>query len=113
MTEQASPELFGMIEEKGIDTVTLAETHGSPRAVFGLWMAANIEFGTLVTGALATGWLGLSASAAFVSILIANVIGGILLAIFSTFGVDYGMPQMIQGAAWFGKIGNKLPSLFN
>lgn len=113
MTAEATPELFGIIEEKGIDAVTVGEAHGSPRAVFGLWMAANIEFGTLVAGALATGWLGLSFSAAVVSILIANIAGGILLAIFSTFGVDYGLPQMIQGASWFGKLGNKVPSLFN
>jgi NCS1 family nucleobase:cation symporter-1 len=110
---KATPELFGMIEEKGIGAVTLGEAHGSPRAVFGLWMAANIEFGTLTTGALATGAFGLSATAAFTAILIANIIGGILLAIFSTFGVEYGLPQMIQGTAWFGKLGNKLPSLFN
>ncbi|HQT46863.1 MAG: cytosine permease [Acidocella sp. 20-63-7] len=113
MSDDVTPELFGIIEEKGIAAVTLKETHGSPRAVFGLWMAANVEFGTLVTGALATGVFGLSFSAAFVSILIANVIGGLLLAFFSTFGVDYGLPQMIQGANWFGKLGNKLPSLFN
>jgi NCS1 family nucleobase:cation symporter-1 len=103
----------GLIEEKGIAPVTIAENHGNPRAVFGLWMAANIEFGTLTTGALATGAFGLSATAAFVSILIANVIGGVLLAIFSTFGVQYGLPQMIQGASWFGRLGNKIPSLFN
>jgi NCS1 family nucleobase:cation symporter-1 len=67
----------------------------------------------LTTGALATGAFGLSASAAFAAILLANIAGGIVLAIFSTFGVDYGLPQMIQGANWFGKLGNKLPSLFN
>jgi len=113
MTAETTPELFGIIEEKGIDKVTLAETHGSPKAVFGLWMAANVEFGTLVTGALATGAFGLSFSAAFTAILLANIFGGLILAIFSTFGVDYGLPQMIQGASWFGKIGNKIPSLFN
>jgi NCS1 family nucleobase:cation symporter-1 len=116
MTDSGSnvtPELFGVIEEKGIEAVSLQESHGSPKAVFGLWMAANIEFGTLTTGALATGAFGLSFSAAFVSILIANVVGGILLAIFSTFGVEYGLPQMIQGTKWFGNLGNKIPSLFN
>jgi nucleobase:cation symporter-1, NCS1 family len=113
MTAEAIPELFGIIEEKGIDAVTVQEAHGNPRAVFGLWMAANIEFSTLTTGALATGAFGLSAGAAFAAILLANIAGGIVLAIFSTFGVDYGLPQMIQGANWFGKLGNKLPSLFN
>lgn len=113
MTAEASPELFGLIEEKGIELVSPAETHGSPKAVFGLWMAANIEFATLTTGALATGWLGLSFSAALTAILIANVLGGLVLATFATFGVDYGLPQMIQGANWFGRLGNKLPSLLN
>jgi NCS1 family nucleobase:cation symporter-1 len=47
------------------------------------------------------------------SILLANLIGAGILGYFSTFGVDYGRPQMIQGAAWFGKLGNKLPSLLN
>src|SRR3984957_11794906 len=110
---EATSDLFGIIENKGIPPVTLSETRGSPRAVFGLWMAANLEFATLTTGALATGAFGLSASAAIISILIANIFGGILLAVFSTFGVEYGLPQMIQGAAWFGKLGNKLPSLLN
>jgi NCS1 family nucleobase:cation symporter-1 len=113
MTAEVTPELFGIIEEKGIEEVSLKETHGSPKAVFGLWMAANIEFATLTTGALATGWLGLSFSAALTAIIIANVLGGLVLALFSTFGVDYGLPQMIQGANWFGKLGNKLPSLLN
>jgi nucleobase:cation symporter-1, NCS1 family len=113
MTAEVTPELFGIIEEKGIAEVALAERRGSPRAVFGLWMAANVEFATLTTGALATGWLGLSFSSALVAILIANVLGGLVLALFSTFGVEYGLPQMIQGASWFGKLGNKLPSLFN
>jgi NCS1 family nucleobase:cation symporter-1 len=113
MARETTAELLGLIEEKGIAPVSVAEAHGSPRATFGLWMAANVQFGTLVTGALATGWLGLSATAAFGSIVLANVIGALVLAIFSTFGVAHGLPQMIQGTAWFGRRGNKLPSLFN
>lgn len=101
------------IETKGIARVAPGECHGSPRALFGLWMAANVEFATLTTGALATGVFGLSAPAAFTAILLGNLIGGILLAAFSTYGVDYGLPQMIQGANWFGRLGNKLPSFLN
>jgi NCS1 family nucleobase:cation symporter-1 len=101
------------IENKGIAQVTAAESHGRPRALFGLWMAANIEFATLTTGALATGAFGLSGTQAFIAILIGNVIGGLILAAFATYGVEYGLPQMIQGSAWFGKLGNKLPSLLN
>jgi NCS1 family nucleobase:cation symporter-1 len=101
------------IEDKGIARVTAGESHGRPRALFGLWMAANIEFATLTTGALATGAFGLSGEQAFLAILIGNVIGGLILAAFATYGVEYGLPQMIQGAAWFGKLGNRLPSLLN
>jgi NCS1 family nucleobase:cation symporter-1 len=101
------------IENKGIEQVTAAESHGRPRALFGLWMAANIEFATLTTGALATGAFGLSGTQALLAILIGNVVGGLILAAFSTYGVEYGLPQMIQGAAWFGKLGNRLPSLLN
>ena len=113
MTAEVTPELFGIIEEKGIEEVSLKESHGSPKAVFGLWMAANVEFATLTTGALATCLTGLSFGEAMVSILVANLIGALILGYFSTFGVDYGRPQMIQGATWFGKLGNKLPSLLN
>jgi NCS1 family nucleobase:cation symporter-1 len=101
------------IETKGIAPISPSEAHGSPRALFGFWMAANVEFATLTTGALATGVFGLSGEAAFLAILLGNVIGGLLLAAFSTFGVDYGLPQMIQGSTWFGRIGNKLPSFLN
>jgi NCS1 family nucleobase:cation symporter-1 len=113
MKSATGSELFGVVEQKGLEAVTWEEVHGSPRSVFGLWMAANVAFATLTAGALATGAFGLSFLAAFISILIANIAGSILLAVFSTFGVDYGLPQMIQGAAWFGRLGNKLPSLCN
>ena len=101
------------IENQGLAQVTADQAHGNPRALFGLWMAANIEFATLTTGALATGVFGLSGISALVAIVIGNVIGGLILAAFSTYGVEYGVPQMIQGSAWFGKLGNRLPSLLN
>lgn len=101
------------IETQGLAPVTAEKAHGKPRALFGLWMAANIEFATLTTGALATGVFGLSGMSALIAIVIGNIIGGVVLALFSTYGVEYGVPQMIQGAAWFGKLGNRLPSLLN
>jgi NCS1 family nucleobase:cation symporter-1 len=101
------------IETQGLTPVTAAQAHGAPRELFRLWMAANIEFATLTTGALATGAFGLSAMDAFIAIVIGNIIGGLILAAFATYGVEYGVPQMIQGAAWFGKLGNKLPSVLN
>ncbi len=101
------------IETQGLAPVTADRAHGRPRALFRLWMAANIEFATITTGALCTGVFGLSGAWALAAILLGNLIGGVILAAFSTYGVEYGVPQMIQGAAWFGKLGNRLPSLLN
>lgn len=101
------------IETQGLAPVTAENAHGTPRALFGLWMAANIEFATLTTGALATGVFGLSGFSALVAIVIGNIIGGLVLAAFAAYGVEYGVPQMIQGAAWFGRLGNRLPSALN
>ena len=56
------------IEDQGLAPVTAGQAHGQPRALFGLWMAANIEFATLTTGALATGVFGLSGSSALIAI---------------------------------------------
>ena len=114
MKVETNPELFGVVEEKGIDAVTLKEAHGSPRSVFGLWMAANIEFANISTaGALATGAFGLPFAAAFVSILIASIAASTLLAIPSTFGVDYGRPQHVSRGLPGLQTGNKVPSSFN
>lgn len=101
------------VETKGILPVMPDETRGRPRALFGLWMAANVEFATITTGALATGAFGLSAVDAIAAILLGNLIGAVILGLFSTLGVEYGLPQMIQGAAWFGRLGNRLPSFLN
>lgn len=98
------------IESKGIAPIDPDEAHGSPRHLFGLWAAANIEFATITTGAIATGVFGLPALDAIIAIVVANLIGCAILAIFSTYGVDYGLPMMIQCVKWFGKPGNRILS---
>jgi NCS1 family nucleobase:cation symporter-1 len=101
------------VESKGIARVEPEEAHGTPRALFGLWAAVNVEFATITTGAIATGVFGLSARDAILAIVLANLIGCTLLALFSTYGVEYGLPQMIQCQEWFGKPGNRFLSFLN
>ncbi len=100
-----------MIESKGLAQVAPEESYGKPSHLFGLWMAVNVEFATITTGAIATGVFGLSVQDAVLAIVSANVIGCLLLGLFSTFGVDYGMPMMIICERWFGRFGNRLLSL--
>lgn len=101
------------IERKGLHPVRTEEEHGSAFVLFGLWMAANVEFGTLSTGALSTGVLGLSLPTAFLSICLANVIGAGLLGIFSRFGIETRLPQMVQAKHVFGTVGNRFPAFLN
>jgi NCS1 family nucleobase:cation symporter-1 len=99
-----------MIENKGLAQVTAEESYGKPSHLFGLWMAVNVEFATITTGAIATGVFGLSLLDAVLGILSANVIGCLLLGLFSTYGVDYGLPMMITCERWFGRSGNRVLS---
>ncbi|MCF3947591.1 purine-cytosine permease family protein [Acidiphilium iwatense] len=101
------------VESKGIARIDPDEAHGTPRALFRLWAAANVEFATITTGAIATGVFGLSAFDAIAAIVVANLIGCTLLGLFSTYGVEYGLPQMIQCVNWFGKPGNRFLSFLN
>lgn len=101
------------IESKGIAQVTPEEAYGKPSHLFGLWMAVNVEFATITTGAIATGVFGLAVPDAILAILAANVIGCLLLGLFSTYGVDYGLPMMILCERWFGRFGNRVLSLLN
>lgn len=101
------------VESKGIAQVTPEEAYGKPSSLFGLWMAVNVEFATITTGAIATGVFGLSLMDAIIAILSANVIGCLLLGLFSTYGVDYGLPMMILCERWFGRLGNRILSFLN
>ncbi len=101
------------VESKGIAQVTPEEAYGKPSHLFGLWMAVNVEFATITTGAIATGVFGLSVPDAVVAIVGANILGCLLLGLFSTYGVDYGLPMMILCERWFGRFGNRVLSFLN
>lgn len=101
------------VENKGIAQVTPQEAYGKPSHLFGLWMAVNVEFATITTGAIATGVFGLSVPDAIFAIVVANILGCLLLGLFSTYGVDYGLPMMMLCERWFGRFGNRVLSFMN
>ena len=101
------------VEPKGIEPIGPHERHGKPFTIFTLWFGANVEFATLVTGALATGVFGLSFWQAALAMLIGNVLGALALGLLSTFGPKYGVPQLIQSRKAFGYYGNFLPGILN
>lgn len=101
------------VEPKGVEPIGAGERHGRPSSIFTLWFGANVEFATLVTGALATGVFGLSFVQAFIAIAIGNVLGALCLGLLSTYGPKLGVPQLIQSRKAFGYYGNYLPGLLN
>ncbi len=101
------------VEIKGIEPISEGERHGRPSSIFTLWFGANVEFATLVTGALATAVFGLSFWQAALAIGIGNLLGALALGVLSTFGPKYGVPQLIQSRKAFGYYGNFIPGILN
>ncbi len=101
------------IEPHGLEHITEAQRHGRPFSLFTLWLAANLVLATWVIGNLAVGTFGESMVGAFVALAIGNLLGALLLGLLSTFGPRLGVPQMVQGRAPFGLLGNLGPGGLN
>lgn len=104
---------FSPFEAKGIAPVTPEEAHGQPESLFRLWMAANVNVATLGTGALTTALLRLPLWEAALAIAAANLAGSLALALFSTYGVRYGVPMTALSERWFGRPGNRILCAIN
>lgn len=98
------------VEPTGIEFVTDAQRHGSPRQLFGLWFSANAEIATWMVGVFATALYGTSLFGAAVGLIAGNIIGFALLGVLATFGPRYGVPQMVASRLAFGRYGNALPA---
>jgi NCS1 family nucleobase:cation symporter-1 len=101
------------VEQLGVEPVNAAQRTGSTFSVFSLWFGANVEFGSLVTGVLATAAFGLSFWQAALAIVIGNIFGAAGLSALSIFGPKLGMPELIQSRRAFGYFGNFLPAICN
>jgi NCS1 family nucleobase:cation symporter-1 len=109
---ELEPEVL-RVEQRGIEPVPAQDRRGKPNTLTTLWLGANIEFATLVTGVLATSVFGLSFWQAFLGILIGNLLGALLLGALSVSGPAYGVPQLVQSRGAFGFLGNLFPSALN
>src|ERR1700743_2048134 len=96
------------VERRTIEFVPGSERHGSPRSLFFIWFASNMQITTVVTGALGV-ILGLSLPWALLALVIGNVVGAVFMAGHSAQGPKLGIPQMIQSRAQFGFYGAILP----
>lgn len=113
MAEPAYKDEVLQIEPKGIEHVDERERHGRPSSLFTLWIGANVELATLVTGTLGVVLYGLSFWQAALAFLIGTVLGAALLGLLSTFGPRLGAPQLVVSRRAFGFFGNFAPSGLN
>lgn len=97
------------VERRSIEYIPPEERHGTPRNLFNIWFASNMQVTAAVTGALAVLVAGLSLPWALLAIVIGNLVGVIFMAAHSAQGPKLGIPQMIQSRAQFGFYGAILP----
>jgi NCS1 family nucleobase:cation symporter-1 len=93
------------IEQHTIYQIPLEQRHGKARHLFTLWLGANINVLTVVTGALATTLFGQSFLAGSSAIVIGNLVGTIFMALHAAQGPRLGVPQMVQSRGQFGARG--------
>jgi nucleobase:cation symporter-1, NCS1 family len=93
------------IEKHTIYQIPLDQRHGKARHLFTLWLGANLNVLTVVTGALATTLFGQSFLSGTVAIVIGNLIGSIFMALHAAQGPRLGVPQMVQSRGQFGARG--------
>ena len=93
------------IEKHTIYQIPLDQRHGKARHLFTLWLGANINVLTVVTGALATTLFGQSFLAGGIAIVTGNLVGAIFMALHAAQGPRLGVPQMVQSRGQFGARG--------
>jgi nucleobase:cation symporter-1, NCS1 family len=100
-----SRERPAQIEKHTIYQIPLDQRHGKARHLFTLWLGANINVLTVVTGALATTLFGQSFLSGSIAIVVGNLVGTIFMALHAAQGPRLGVPQMVQSRGQFGARG--------
>jgi nucleobase:cation symporter-1, NCS1 family len=98
------------IEPGGIEYIPDSERHGTPIQLFWTWMSPNMEFATVYVGVLPIALFGGAFWPTVLGVTLGSLMGSITHALLSTMGPRFGVPQMVEGRAAFGFLGNILPA---
>lgn len=93
------------IEQHTIHPIAADARHGRARDLFTVWFGSNVMLLTVITGALAVTAFGLPFGWAVGSLLIGNLVGGLMMALHAAQGPTLGVPQMVQTRGQFGSRG--------
>jgi nucleobase:cation symporter-1, NCS1 family len=98
------------VEPGGIEYIAESERHGNPIQLFWTWMSPNMEFATVFVGVLPIAVFGGGFWPTVFGVILGSLMGSITHALLSTMGPRFGVPQMVEGRASFGFLGNFLPA---
>jgi nucleobase:cation symporter-1, NCS1 family len=98
------------VEPGGIEYISERERHGNPLQLFWTWMSPNMEFATVFVGVLPIAVFGGGFWPTVFGVTLGSLMGSITHGILSTMGPRFGVPQMVEGRAPFGFLGNFLPA---
>src|SRR5579864_4636505 len=109
MPAAKTPDVTEMpIEIRSVDYVPDEERHGGLASQFTLWLAANLQVTAIVTGALAVVFGG-DVFWSLVALLLGQLLGGAVMALYAAQGPQLGLPQMISSRVQFGIYGAIIP----
>ncbi|MEN9715692.1 MAG: hypothetical protein RJA35_1159, partial [Actinomycetota bacterium] len=98
------------IEIHDVAPIPASDRHGKAWHLFSVWSSPNLEFATVYVGALGVLFFGLDLTQAVLAVLVGNALAAITHGLFSTFGPEGGLPQMVLSRTAFGKWGNLIPA---
>ncbi len=96
---------FLKVERHGIDPIPATERHGRPRELAFLWAGAFVNYASLLTASLLTGFYGLGVWDGLLATALGTVGGALILGLLSNTGPASGLPQVAFTRRIFGPRG--------
>src|SRR5438105_11476673 len=102
---------FLKVEERGIEAIPRAERHGTSRELAFLWAGAFLNYASLLTASLLTGFFGLGIWDGLAAVVIGTVSAAFILGLLSHTGPRSGLPQIAFTRRIFGRNGARIGAL--
>ena len=99
---------FLKVEERGIEPVPRRERHGTSRELAFLWAGAFLNYASLLTASLLTGFFGLGIWDGLAAVVLGTVSAAFILGLLSHTGPRSGLPQVAFTRRIFGSNGAKI-----
>src|SRR4030081_905741 len=99
---------FLKVEERGIEPVPRRERHGTSRELAFLWAGAFLNYASLLTASLLTGFFGLGIWDGLAAVVLGTVSAAFILGLLSHTGPRSGLPQIAFTRRIFGANGARV-----